>query len=129
MPDFVSADFDGNGADDLAIRGGGVRVYFADSDGLPIWPKYLDEFLMPGLNQGDDSQETTADVGNALAADDFEGRGSFDLAIGIPDYDIHSSTISGDHQRGRRRRLQKHPYRPTLRPNVGDADHPMVPLP
>jgi hypothetical protein len=85
---LVAADFDGDGADDLAMPGNGVKVYFADSDGLPIWPKYLDEFLMPGLNQGDDSQESTASVGHALAADDFEGRGSFDLAIGIPGYDI-----------------------------------------
>ena len=87
---IVSADFDDNGAEDLAIREGrgAVGIYFGDSNGLQDSPKYLHEYLMPGLNSSDDWQRSTADVGYALAADDFEGRGVFDLAVGMPLYNI-----------------------------------------
>jgi hypothetical protein len=92
-PDFVSADFDDDGADDLAVRyqgyyTAGARVYFGTSDGLEDWPKDIREFWMPGLNSTDDWQYTTARPAYALAADDFEGRGVFDLAVGAPLYDI-----------------------------------------
>jgi hypothetical protein len=87
---IVSADFDDNGAEDLAIREGrgAVGIYFGDSNGLQDSPKYLHEYLMPGLNSSDDWQRRTAEVGYALAADDFEGRGVFDLAVGMPRYNI-----------------------------------------
>jgi hypothetical protein len=43
---------------------------------------------MPGLNSSDSWQRRTAEVGYALAADDFEGQGVFDLAVGMPRYNI-----------------------------------------
>jgi hypothetical protein len=90
MPDFVSADFNDDGAEDLAISNGrgAVVIYFGDAKGLQDSPKYLGEYLMPGLNASDDWQRRTAKVGYALAVDNFEGRGVFDLAVGIPRYNI-----------------------------------------
>ncbi|MEW6367054.1 MAG: FG-GAP-like repeat-containing protein [Acidobacteriota bacterium] len=93
MPDIAGADFDNNGADDLVLRFqhwylSGVQVYSGSSDGLQDTPKEIVEYLLPGLNLSDDWQFPTARPGCALATDDFEGRGVFDLAVGVPFYDI-----------------------------------------
>jgi hypothetical protein len=89
---FVSADLDNDNLEDLAIADGvsGVRIFSGDQDGglqTSGWFE-LNEFWMPGLNSDDGSQKLTARAGSSLAADDFEGHGVFDLAVGIPLYDV-----------------------------------------
>jgi hypothetical protein len=96
LPDFVSADFNRDGVEDLAIRlggpDGGLHILFGDPEfGLPPLGSadvHLAEFRMPGLNSDDPSQKGTARTGHALAADEFYGDGLVALAVGIPDYDV-----------------------------------------
>jgi hypothetical protein len=101
LPGFVSADFDRDGVEDLAIRRSGpayddnrIRILLGNREsGLGGRGFILSEFGMPGLNRDDPSQKRTARVGYALAADEFYGhgrgeRGLVALVVGIPSYHV-----------------------------------------
>ena len=84
---MVTADFDGDGIDDVALgvpesdlnrpQGGAVFIFKGTNDGLPSEPTWT----IPG-------QSDTAQFGSVMAAGDLDGDGKADLAISAPGDDV-----------------------------------------
>lgn len=105
---LVSADFNGDGYDDLAIGspgdrlGGSVRVFYGTFWGLPSWRHQYWHQDSTGIF---DQAESGDRFGSVLTAGDFNGDGIADLAIGVPRESIGSviagavNVIYGSHDR------------------------------
>ena len=94
---FIRADFNNDGFDDLAIGvpneqigttggAGAAHVIYGRASGLSSTGNQLWRFNSPGTNDH---------LGSALAAGDFNGDGFMELAIGIPGYDQGLDTNCG----------------------------------
>ncbi len=98
---LACGDFDADGYDDLAIgvpgdrvggaRGGAVNVLYGSSSGLSD----VDQYLHQGSETLGGSVEDGDLLGASLAADDFDGDGYDDLAIGAPGEDIGNVSDAG----------------------------------
>ncbi len=99
----ATADFNGDGLDDLAVgvpseavgvvdRAGAVNVIFGGPSGLSAAGNQLLDQEIPGVlgtAQEDDQ------FGRALAAGDFDGDGRADLAVGVPGESKNGAADSG----------------------------------
>jgi len=88
----IRADFNGDGADDLAVGvpgeksgSGGVNVIYGSGQGLTATGN---QFLRQGMTGVPESLEVEDNCGAALAAGDFNGDGIADLAMGCPGEDF-----------------------------------------
>ncbi len=113
------ADFDGDGAEDLAVgvpneeihgdeAAGAVNVLYGSSGGLGA---YLQQMWYQGTNGLYGAHEPDDRFGWALSAGDFDGDGYWDLVVGVPNEDYNgvpdtgavqvifgsSDGLSGDH--------------------------------
>ncbi|MGV3620829.1 MAG: FG-GAP-like repeat-containing protein [Archangium sp.] len=87
VANMVSADFDGDGIEDVALgvpesdlnrpQGGAVFIFKGTNDGLPSQPTWT----IPGSSD-------TAQFGSVMAAGDLDGDGKADLAISAPGDDV-----------------------------------------
>ncbi len=88
----VRADFNGDGRDDLAVgapnedigsieSAGGVNVLYGGAGGLSATGNQFWRQNSPGVLGASEAFES---FGYALAAGDFNGDGSDDLAVGVP---------------------------------------------
>lgn len=102
---LAAGDFDGDGADDLAIgvqgsgdlggsSSGNVFVIYGNPSGLDLGRL---QRLRQGLDGINDSAEISDGFGSALASGDFNGDGVDDLAIGVPGEKVGSETRGGVH--------------------------------
>lgn len=100
---LIAADFDGDGFDDLAIGvpgedldsvvdAGVVHVLYGSAAGLSALRHRVWSHDVPCL---DDTSEQGEAFGASLAAGDFDGNGSADLAVGAPDQDSGSFENAG----------------------------------
>lgn len=99
----TAGDFDGDGKDDLAIgvpyedigsanNAGAVNVIYGSNGGLTT---IADEFWHQNSFSILDTSENYDQFGTSLTANDFDGDGKDDLAIGIPGEDIGSVNSAG----------------------------------
>ncbi len=101
--DAAAADFDGDGFSDLAVSAvsatvggttfvGRVQVLRGGPQGLhgPV------DTLAPNSGNVPGAAQAYARFGDQLVAQDFNGDGRADLAIGMPDYDVSSFAVQTD---------------------------------
>ena len=100
----ASGNFDGDGFDDLAVGvpfddvsgnadAGEVAVFYGSASGLEaIVPAAFHSDLPAGMP---DSPNPSDFFGAALAAGDFDGSGTDDLAIGVPGEDLGAANAAG----------------------------------
>ncbi len=100
----ASGNFDGDGFDDLAVGvpfddisgnsdAGEIAVFYGSASGLEaIVPAAFHSDLPPGMP---DSPNPFDLFGAALAAGDFDGSGTDDLAIGVPGEDLGAAGAAG----------------------------------
>jgi len=102
---LASADFNGDGFDDLAIGvpfedvgsirdAGAVQVMFGTAGGLQA-DSPDDQFWSQGSNGLQDAAEADDDFGFSLAAADFNGDGFGDLAVGVVKEDVGTVVDAG----------------------------------
>ncbi|MEO7794125.1 MAG: Calx-beta domain-containing protein [Thermoanaerobaculia bacterium] len=101
---LASGNFDGDGFDDLAVGvpdddvsgnadAGEIAVFYGSATGLEaIVPAAFHSDLPPGMP---DSPNPSDFFGAALAAGDFDGSGTDDLAIGVPGEDLGVAGAAG----------------------------------
>src|SRR5262249_17876769 len=99
----ASADFNGDGYDDLAVgvpseavgnveQAGAVNIIFGGPSGLSAAGNQLLDQETPGVLGN--AQEGDS-FGDALAAGDFDGDGYDDLAVGVPNEARNSAAHAG----------------------------------
>ena len=97
-------DFDGNGRDDLAIGvpgedigttpgAGAVQIIYAGPANTGLTTLGTKSFNQGGVLQS--QLEVNDQFGEVLAAGDFDGNGSDDLAIGVPEEDVGEVADAG----------------------------------
>jgi hypothetical protein len=102
---LAGGDFNGDGRDDLAIgvraedfgqasNGGGVNVIYGSSSGLSA-TAVPDQFWYQDTTDVAGVAEDYDEFGSSLAAEDANGDGRDDLAIGVPLEDQAARTDSG----------------------------------
>ena len=100
---LTSGDFDGDGYTDLAVGvpnedigdiadAGAVSILYGSAKGLTSVRNELWDQDSPDIEGGVEEFDS---YGWALAAGDFDGDGSSDLAVGIPDEDIGNVANAG----------------------------------
>lgn len=100
---LATADFDGDGHDDLAIGvpgedlgsasdAGAAQVLIGTPDGLTSWGNQLWHQNSPNVTGAAQSGDR---FGRALAAGDFDGDGRADLAVGLPGQAVGDSPGAG----------------------------------
>jgi hypothetical protein len=100
---LASGDFNDDGHDDLAVgvpredssagtNTGIVQVFFGTTGAFSSFEQTFDQAAFPTLFDG---RETGDLFGYSLAAGDFNGDGSKDLAIGVPGEDIGTTDNAG----------------------------------
>jgi len=95
---LAAGDFDGNGRDDVAAgvpgagTGGEVNVFYGTGSGLS---RSGDQRWHQNRGGIAESRERDDLFGFSLAAGDFDGDGSADLAIGVPGESIGSKSAAG----------------------------------
>jgi hypothetical protein len=102
---LATGNFDNDAFDDLAIgvpyedvsgvvNAGGVQVFYGSTTGL----RFDVFFSQAGFAGGEDLRgvpEAYDHFGYALAAGDFDGNGTDDLAVGVPGEDVGSTVDAG----------------------------------
>lgn len=87
---LAAGDFDGDGIDDLAVaipgentNAGGVRIAYGSPGGLAAAGSLIDQ----DTTGVEDTKEAQDLFGYSLAAGDFDGNGTDDLAVGVVNED------------------------------------------
>jgi hypothetical protein len=95
---LCAGDFDGDGADDLAVGVPGENVDGLSNAGavqvLYLYTLDFEFWYQDGTYVRDDA-ESGDRFGSALAAGDFDGNGHDDLAIGVPDESLGATPEVG----------------------------------
>ena len=101
-----SGDYNGDGQDDLAVGANGedigtlnfagvVNIIHGSPSGLLVGQP--DQVWMQGVNGVDEQAEAFDSFGDTLSSGDYNGDGTYDLAIGAPGESIAASQVGKVH--------------------------------
>lgn len=100
---FAAGDFDGDGTQDLAVGvpeedvgavkdAGMVHLFYSNQSGLNA---SRDRVISQNTSSVADAAELNDLFSRSLASGDFDGDGTFDLAVGVPREDLPGATDAG----------------------------------
>jgi hypothetical protein len=100
---FAAGDFDGDGTQDLAVGvpeenvgsiqdAGMVHIFYSNQSGLNA---NRDRVISQNTGGVADGAELNDLFSRSLASGDFDGDGTFDLAVGVPREDLPGATDAG----------------------------------